>query len=375
MKLVIEKTVSNSPLTLEILRRNPAVDPAYVDSYKSIPRESLSESDWVLIDYHGRFLDKCPGTPEHLCCNYYVLNWAVGCPYACTYCYLHGYKNYPATLIHANVDRLIEEVLQTVAATPDRIFRIGTGEFTDSSALEAQTGFNEIVLPALLTAPNIVIELKTKSNHPATQILPSYALRATAGKRSAQDDRRTASITLSRFKDRLIFAWSMNPPEIIAAEEHSAASLTDRLTAAQNAQTAGFSVALHFDPMIYYADWEAGYRRLVEDCFAALDPKKIAWISMGALRFNPKVKKAALAKFPETKIYYGELVPGVDGKLRYFRPLRVAMFKKMLSWLTAHVPETLIYLCMESPEVWQEVFEDERALGKRTGLFGGSSRI
>jgi hypothetical protein len=51
-----------------------------------------------------------------------------------------------------------------------------------------------------------------------------------------------------------------------------------------------------------------------------------------------------------------ELFPGADGKMRYFKPLRVEMYTKMLHWLRRYTVDTHLYLCMESHEIWQKVF-------------------
>jgi spore photoproduct lyase len=52
--------------------------------------------------------------------------------------------------------------------------------------------------------------------------------------------------------------------------------------------------------------------------------------------------------------------------MRYFKPIRVEMYRKALSWIRAVAPRVPVYLCMEKPEVWFRVFgstaPDEREL-------------
>ena len=50
------------------------------------------------------------------------------------------------------------------------------------------------------------------------------------------------------------------------------------------------------------------------------------------------------------------MVLAPDGKLRYFKSLRVEMYARLREWLSQAAPEAFLYLCMESPRVWQEVF-------------------
>ena len=115
-------------------------------------------------------------------------------------------------------------------------------------------------------------------------------------------------------------------------------------------------MGFHFDPMIEYEGWERDYERMVDETFATVDWRRTAWISMGVLRTTPALKRAMRQRFPATRLATGEQVLCPDGKLRYFQPLRVQMYRKMLRWLRRAAPTVQIYLCMESREVWQQVF-------------------
>jgi len=51
---------------------------------------------------------------------------------------------------------------------------------------------------------------------------------------------------------------------------------------------------------------------------------------------------------------YGESVPAMDGKFRYFRDLREKIFATMREILKAHQWEDKMYLCMENKSVWEK---------------------
>jgi spore photoproduct lyase len=74
-------------------------------------------------------------------------------------------------------------------------------------------------------------------------------------------------------------------------------------------------------------------------------------------------------RFPATTLLSGEQVLCPDGKMRYFYPLRVAMYRKVLGWIRQAAPTVFVYLCMESREVWEQVFgfapSCEKELGKQ----------
>jgi spore photoproduct lyase len=59
---------------------------------------------------------------------------------------------------------------------------------------------------------------------------------------------------------------------------------------------------------------------------------------------------------PDSNIFLGELLPGIDKKLRYFQPIRVEMFSNMYKWIRSYSQEVFVYLCMESKAVWQKAF-------------------
>jgi len=55
-------------------------------------------------------------------------------------------------------------------------------------------------------------------------------------------------------------------------------------------------------------------------------------------------------------IYGGEFIRGKDNKMRYFRPLRTRMYILLKDLLTQYIDEDRLYMCMESNEVWEDVF-------------------
>jgi spore photoproduct lyase len=119
--------------------------------------------------------------------------------------------------------------------------------------------------------------------------------------------------------------------------------------------------------MIEYAGWEKDYRALVDQTFAAVDWRNFAWISLGVLRQSPGLKRMMRERFPQSLLATGEQVVCPDGKLRYFHPLRVEMYRKMVAWIRAAAPTVKIYLCMESRSVWQQVFGFAPACEKELG--------
>ena len=72
-------------------------------------------------------------------------------------------------------------------------------------------------------------------------------------------------------------------------------------------------------------------------------------------------------RYPQSRLLTGEQVLCPDGKMRYFQPLRIEMYRKMVEWIRRQAPTVKIYLCMESREVWQQVFGFAPACEKELG--------
>jgi spore photoproduct lyase len=228
----------------------------------------------------------------------------------------------------AQILRELEEMLE---AHPHRIFRFGTGELGDSLTLDGIVGFANEAVPFFADKRNGILELKTKASD-VNHLLPLD------------------------HGGRTVCSWSLNPQKIIDEEEHLAAPLDERLHAAQLCLEAGYPLGFHFDPLIHYPGWEDDYRRVLDLLSEHFDPSRVIWVSLGALRYSPALKQVAQERFPHSRIFSGELIPGEDGKLRYLKPIRVQMYQKLVSWLQNWSEDLFVYLCMERGDVWHEVF-------------------
>ncbi|NOY53905.1 MAG: hypothetical protein GXP58_09850 [Deltaproteobacteria bacterium] len=339
-RIFLEAGVETLPVTQEIVARFPGLPAEIVDEPDPIFRPLLQEGDpqgagkqvLFLSSFPGAFVKKCPGTQGFICCNYTVLNAATGCPLDCTYCILQLYlRNNPILRIFVNTGEILSRLETLFAARPGRIFRIGTGELTDSLALDPLTGLSRELVPFFARQTNALLELKTKTDH-------------------------IENLLDLDPRGRTVIGWSVNPEAIITAEERGAASLTDRLLAAKRCRAAGYKIAFHFDPMILDEGWEGAYSGVVEAIMRSVDPEGIAWISLGGLRFPPALKEIMRERFPESPIVTGEFIPCPDGKMRYLRSIRVPAYRKMVEWIRSYGSKVPVYLCMESREVWERVF-------------------
>jgi spore photoproduct lyase len=338
-KVYVEKRIVNHPVTKRILLKLSHLSPIIFNNLAELVRSDCSlelqhnaiEKPLVLAHQKGDFLKRCPGTQNYICCGYQILNLVNNCEINCSYCILQGYLNSPYIIVYVNIEDLFEELTGKLNKQSHKIFRIGTGELADSLSTDHLTGYSSRFVSFFVDKKNAIIELKTKS----TQIENFINL---------------------EHNGRTVVAWSLNTPKIISTEESSAPTLELRLAAAERIQQAGFKLAFHFDPMIYYDNWEQDYQFVVNKIIEKIKPENITWISLGALRYPPHLDQIIRQNHPTSKIVYGELFPGKDAKLRYFKPIRIKMFSKMYQWIKRLAPDVFVYLCMESSEVWQKSF-------------------
>lgn len=285
----------------------------------------------LIAKNRGHFFKPCPGTKEYRCCDYQVLNIGMGCPMDCVYCILQAYLNKPWQTFFVNTESLLHEMESAFTAEPDRFFRIGTGEFTDSMALDRITQLSPLLVEFMAEKKQAVLELKTKS--------------------AVIDNLKGLN-----HNGRTILAWSLNSIPVMEKEEIRTATLDERLQAAAQCAEWGYKLAFHFDPIIDHPGWEEGYKETINRLYQTVPADQIVWISLGALRYLPTLKTIGTNRFPQSRIFYQEFIEGLDNKKRYFRPRRVTLYKHIYSLLKQHAsPKTCIYFCMESDEIWQEV--------------------
>jgi len=341
-KIFIDPESRNDPMTERVLKKLPHLPKRIITLEELLSMEkgagiSKSKQQLFLTRDKGNQLKRCPGTQNRICCNYFVINQGIGCPFDCSYCFLQDFSNLPAIFLYTNVNDLLEEVRSHCLAHRDRFFRIGTGEMSDSLALDHLTEFSRDIIPLFSTTPNALLELKTKSC-------------------------RIENLLELDPQGKTVVSWSLNPEQLINSDESGTASLEERLHAATRVQNAGYRLAFHFDPVVLFPDWEQAYREVVSRLVASVDTKSISWISLGTFRYRKPMKEIMDSRFPESRLTAGEHLAGNDGKMRYFLPLRVEAYRKITAMLLEHDPDIFLYLCMEDSNVWEAVFRNKQRL-------------
>jgi len=327
--LVAEEALLQTPLgrtladRLPVVAIRPRIEPADYAAHEA--------GELILASHRGSFVKPCPGTRGYVCCGLQIIHFGLGCYLDCSYCILQSYLGTEALVLFGNTDRGLAEVREYLRQPLPRPMRFCTGEFTDSLLLEGLTGFGRRLVEIFADCDHAVLELKTKTTNVSGLLDLEHA-------------------------GRTIVSFSVNAPMVARQEESKAATLDRRLEAAARVVQKGYRVGFHFDPLIRHPGWREGYGRTVEDIFEAVPADRIAWISLGAFRYLPRFKTIIKRRHPKSLITEEEFILAPDGKMRYLRPRRVEMYRHLLSTIRQAAPKVCVYLCMESPRVWREVF-------------------
>jgi len=347
--LYIDAQVADRPDTLGIRRRLglPAkmvanAEDVYADVAAAEDPIGNGKQVLFLTRNKGAFLKDCPGTRHYTCCGYRILHICSYCTMDCSYCILQAYFHPPVLQYYVNHEDMVRE-LEHCLSEPG-IKRIGTGEFTDSLIWEPWTDLSRTLALRFACQDRAVLELKTKTVN-------------------------ISSLLDLGHRRKTILAWSLNTERVIRSEERGTASLNARLRAAAQAARAGYPIAFHFDPVVITDGCEEDYRQVVKRLFAAVPAEQIVWISLGAFRFMPDLKPVIQRRFPDSRIVYGEFIAGLDGKARYFKPLRMKVLRSLAQAILSQAPQTCVYMCMEDDEVWRH------ALGFSPAERGGLARM
>jgi spore photoproduct lyase len=328
-RVIVESATADSPMVASLRKNLPQASFEIVDGISNT--RCCDPAILEVVNFRGKFLKSCPGTSHYLCCGYRILNFGVQCSLDCSYCILQAYLNQPNLRLFGNLDDLFRELSEALAQEKRSLHRIGTGEFTDSLLLDPFTELSRLLVPYFARTPNGVLELKTKTNF-------------------------VENLRGLDHKGHTIIAWSLNPEEVRKREEPFAATIAQRLRAARSCSGEGYFLAFHFDPIIDYPGWQSGYARTLDQLFAAVDPARIVWISLGALRFMPALSGIIRTRHPSSRITYGEFIRGLDGKMRYFRDIRAEFYSFMVDRIRQADPDLCTYLCMEDDDIWKESF-------------------
>lgn len=326
-EVYLEEKISSHPRALSILekvKKTPIVIPRYDDFWGRSKKPYLQKRDSLnlfLARKEGQLLKLAPDAYGKAGEPHYYFIHAYNCIYECQYCYLQGYFNTPDIVLFINHEEIIAEMENVLKLYPGKKVWFHAGEFSDSLALTHLTGELELYHEFCQKYPDAIIELRTKSvnTRELEKLIPL---------------------------PNLIVSFSLSPEEIAKKVDLKTPAAKNRIQALKKLSDLGWIVAAHFDPIIYDDKFRENYLALLSD----LGPynEKLAYLSLGVVRFTKDVYRETERNYPDSLIHAGPMVKSFDGKVRYHRPMRMWILNSVKDLaIKSGAKLERIYLCME----------------------------
>ena len=337
-EIFIEKEVVNSTVTQQILNKLPDVTVEYIDDYRSIRIDGNTTDDvfrkskerLAIAGKKGELVKQFRCRDGIIGNTEYFISHGNNCNLDCEYCFLQSYFDNAVPTVFVNHDEILTAIKDVLLAAGDKKTVFHAGELCDALAFDDLTGLSIKLIPLFSEYFNAMLEFRTKT----TTI------------------ENLLNITGTK---NIVISWTFSPQVIVDAYERKAPSLEERVTAAEEVQERGYNVGICLDPIILCGDWFNNYKAMLEMLFDRLDITKIKFVSLGGFRYLPSLARVIRDRNPQTNLLLDEFVPCVDGKYRYFRPIRVEAFREIGKVISEITRGVRMSLCMETPEIWNGV--------------------
>ncbi|MDH4468577.1 MAG: hypothetical protein QE271_11000 [Bacteriovoracaceae bacterium] len=252
--------------------------------------------------------------------HYYFIH-AYNCVYECEYCYLQGHFQTPDLVLFVNHDDILKSIEEQIQLTPHAWFH--AGEFSDSLALSSLTQEWREYFELFQRYPSAQLELRTKSHNIQSiiNLTPAPNIHVT---------------------------FSLSPEKASATYDLKTPSLLKRLDAIKKLVGHGFTIGIHFDPIIIETNTQAQYEELILSLKNVLPDTQLSYLSLGVVRFTDNVWAQVKKNYPDSPLMAQTLIESFDNKWRSPRPIRTWHLGKIREQLLNFgYSNDKIYFCME----------------------------
>lgn len=272
-----------------------------------------------------RYFEK---TPKDICCpHFYELNWAYGCRFNCSYCYLQGTfrgNTKPRYIPLKEVFNTLNKIFNHPYMKKPTIFN--SGELTDS-----------LVFPSIMA--QICDKFEEQNTHKILLLTKSD----------------NVNFLSEKLRKQTIVSFSINASEVSKKWEKGAPSLPKRIEAAKKMHDIGYEVRIRVDPIFPIENWKQEYGRLLEDLLSEVTPDRI---TLGTPR--GLVKTRLYSKDTSWWKFAFEKNPSEDtGWGKKLAPLaRREIYLFIIEKLNELGYNNHIALCKETESMWKDIHID-----------------
>ena len=325
--IYIEKELLGTERAQKIISHFPQAGIIPIDHYKDVFNRRKQDfmrqhaaQNLILASKKGRLVyDGAPVCQSFGNHHFFYTSCIMNCVYDCEYCYLKGMYPSGNLVIFLNLEDMFSEVEELLSQFP---VYLCVSYDTDLMALEGLTGFVQKWTEFTAAHENLTIEIRTKSG------------------RSDLFEKMTPC-------NRVIFAYTVSPEQIILSYEHETGHFEERIKAVSEGLRRGFPVRLCFDPMIFVPEWETAYQEMLRRIAEQVDLRQIRDFSVGSFRISDSYLKPMRHAMPECAVvqYPFEL----DG-VYYHYPMTLTqqMERFLVKEIMTYVPDARIFRWEES---------------------------
>jgi DNA repair photolyase len=257
-------------------------------------------------------------------CSFWLLAWANGCLYNCTYCWLKAYHPWPWNEIHVADKTSLTRVLKRFCAKTPGSQLLNAGELCDSFVAPEYISFMASTL--------------REANHGYTRGHRLLLLTKSADPRVLLEN---------DLQDLIVYSASVNTEAVARDLEKGAPSPAERILAARRVKEAGYEVRIRVDPII--AGSNPAVHALIEEICSTVEP---GLITLGSLRATPRTYRFLPESF---KAQLAEKTPWGRG---YPLETRLGTYSALIDIGRDH--DVPMALCKEPIDVWRSL----KILGK-----------
>ena len=293
-----------------------------------------------------RLFDKTP--PGVVCPHFWILNWARGCPYSCSYCYLALTHRMRGVTPHFYSWQRIEKAIDKFIGEHEEPALLNAGELADS-----------LMNPKLME--KICDKFEQQSTHKV--LLLSKGCKFPLDSYGALDPTEGTAINFLRRKKykQTIVSFSVNAHEFADIYEKGAPNIHNRLHGAYLLQP-WYEVRLRIDPIIPLRplnavgySWKTAYRDHIKFILKIMfvDPARI---TLGTPRWFPALAYW-LKRAGRTDNFFDNFSKNKElcCDRRYRLKNRVEVYAYLIRTLRKYGYKGPIALCKETVDVWNKL--------------------
>ena len=202
--------------------------------------------------------------------NFYYASSMMNCPFDCEYCYLRGMYPSSNMVVFVNLDDYRKDIEDKLKEGP---MYVCASYDTDLIAMNGLTGHADFWKGMALSHEDLLVELRTK-----------------------------AAPVIKDNISNIIYAFTLSPEEVVTKYEKNTATVSARIRAASSAIANGAKVRLCFDPVIKIPDYEAAYKKLIEDAAGEIDFAKLTDVSVGTFRISSDYLGKMRKAYPDSEV-------------------------------------------------------------------------